>query len=41
MPAASVKAVFNKLLDDRCRSLDHFTRGDPAHHLAGKHLYRG
>src|SRR4029078_6053269 len=37
VPAASIKAVFNKFLDDCGGPFDHLAGGDTAHHLARKH----
>ena len=41
VPAAGVEAVFDQFLDDRSRPFDHFSGGDPADHVAGKHLNGG
>ena len=40
VPAAGIKAVFDKFFDDRGGPLDHLAGGDAAHHLARKHPNR-
>jgi len=40
VPAASIKAVFNKLFNDCGGPFNHLAGGDTAHHLARKHLNR-